>query len=319
MPVEELEGCGAVQAVTRGNPPGSDVLVRLSYTPRGVPGPRAGVRSATLGQLFAYSFGADTKEGRRPVVLVGKGVCFDTGGLNLKSAGAMRTMKHDMAGSSVALGLLCALKSVEAPFPVECWLILVENNVNTLSYRPDEVVTAVTGDTIEVVHTDAEGRMLLADVLALASRRVQSRLVSNSDPPPRLVLDFATLTGTCITSLSTRYIGACTSRRDMADTVIISGDQCGERAWPFPCDDDFDEDLESDVADVLQCRQATTADHIYAFAFLRRFVRTHVPWVHLDLASSHRTEGFLGHVPGAYTGAGVRLGFQLIHNLLSIS
>lgn len=313
----DLAGCGAVQAVTRGNVKDSDFLVKLSYSPDSSEGMRSPAKSATIGQLFTSSFDVNTKEGRRPVVLVGKGVCYDTGGLNLKSADAMRTMKHDMAGSAAALGLFYALRRMNSTFAVECWLILVENNVNTESFRPDEVVTAVTGDSIEVVHTDAEGRMILADVLALASRRVSSPLISDVNCPPRLLLDFATLTGTCITSLSTRYIGAFTSRRDMASKIIDSGDQSGERAWPFPYDEDFDKDLDSDVADVLQCRQATIADHIYAFAFLRRFVRSHIPWVHLDLASSHRSEGFLGHVPSPYTGAGVRFGFQLIENMVS--
>jgi leucyl aminopeptidase len=316
--VDELAGmgCGAIAAVTQGNAKGSDRLVKLTYRGRQskTQGQGGGVtKSATLGQLYTSTL-ASTKESLRPVVLVGKGVCYDTGGVNVKSASSMKTMKHDMAGSAAALGVFAALSSTGCVTPVECWLVLAENNINGESYRPDDVVTALSGDTIEVVHSDAEGRMLLADVLAAASRKVPSRLTPDDGLVPRLVVDFATLTGTCITSLSNKYIGALSNRKEYASTVIAAGEKCGERVWPFPCDEDFDEDLKSDVADVLQCRQTTEADHIYAFAFLRRFVRPGVPWIHLDLGSAYRPGG-LGHVPSDYTGAGVRLGWQLVHDI----
>jgi leucyl aminopeptidase len=108
----------------------------------------------------------------RPVVLVGKGVCYDTGGINLKNANSMKTMKHDMAGSSAALGAFAALCMAAPPcaHPLELWLAVCENNAGPLAFRPDDVVTAVSGDSIEIVHSDAEGRLLLADTLALASR-----------------------------------------------------------------------------------------------------------------------------------------------------
>lgn len=283
----------------------------------------------------------------RPVVLVGKGVCYDTGGVNVKSANSMKTMKIDMAGSSTALGTFLALSQLRTlatnknitenqsneflninRYPVECWLALAENNINDRSYRPDDVVYSVTGESIEVVHTDAEGRMLLADVLALASRKVNVDTISvagggvsvgglgSSNILPSCLLDFATLTGTCIASLSNRYIGAFSNRIDLATATVEAGVTSGERAWSFPVDEDFDDDLKSDVADMLQCRQATEADHIYAALFLKRFVHQSVPWVHLDLASAYRPGG-LGHVTTDITGCGVRLAVQLLHTRLS--
>ena len=151
------------------------------------------------------------------------------GGINLKTANSMKTMKHDMSGSSVALSTLFALIQSNYSRPVECWLAIVENNVDRLSFRPDDVVSAVTGDTIEVVHSDAEGRMLLADVLALATRKADvPSAISFTADYPALVLDFATLTGTCISSLSNRYVGAFTNRQEYNARLISIGEECGE-------------------------------------------------------------------------------------------
>jgi len=340
-------GCGAFYAVTQANGPEAtreDRLVRLRYTPTINNGDSGGggrsstatsTSAVTLSQLYnrelssrpdatqadddqvVSNFWSRSRQGnrqgtQRPVVLVGKGVTYDTGGINVKSANSMKTMKHDMSGSAAALATLMALASTKFPQPVECWLAIAENNLGREAFRPDDVVQTVTGDTIEVVHSDAEGRMLLADVLALASR--QSPAATKSElgaASPGLLIDFATLTGTCISSLSNRYIGAFSNRPEYVSEIAAAGSRSGERAWAFPLDDDFAEDLKSDVADVLQCRQATEADHIYAAIFLKRFVRPTVPWIHLDMGSSHRPGG-LGHVATDYTGAGPRLAIDLI-------
>lgn len=241
-----------------------------------------------------------------------------SGGINAKTANSMKTMKHDMAGSSAALGTFISLsKSSVFPYTIECWLAIVENNISPTAYRPDDVVTAVTGDTIEIVHTDAEGRMLLADVLALASRQVLKPSFHDSQDThsPKLLIDYATLTGTCISSLSNRYIGAFCNKREKNEILMNVGDRCGERLWPFPLDKDFEDDLVSDVADVLQCRQPTEADHIYAATFLNRFVNPTSLWVHLDLGSAHRPGG-LGHVGTDFTGSGVRASLQIIKDII---
>jgi leucyl aminopeptidase len=328
--VEELKkmGCGAFCAVCQGHEPSSqDRLVRIKYFPKNnvetssssFPSfPRTGA-TATLGSVLGSSSSAQSSA--RPVVLVGKGVTYDTGGVNLKSANSMKTMKHDMAGSAVALGVFGALASQTCfPHPVELWLAIAENNNGPNAYRPDDVVAAVTGDTIEVVHSDAEGRMLLADVLALASRKVRVPSVHDITDvySPKIVCDFATLTGTCISSLSNRYIGGFSNRKELASQLIQAGEVSGERCWPFPMDSDFIEDLKSDIADVLQCRQPTEADHIYAASFLQRFVSSAVPWVHFDLSSAFRPGGNI-HVNTDYTGSGVRCAVELLTNFISKS
>lgn len=235
-----------------------------------------------------------------PVALVGKGICFDTGGTNLKPSGGMLGMHGDMQGSAVALGTLLALSQMQAPLAVDCWLALAENQIGPRAYRQNEVVTASNGTSIEVIHTDAEGRMVLADALALAAHE-----------KPRLMIDYATLTGACIYALGTRYSGAFSNREAWRETLIAAGRDSGERLWPFPQDADYDEALDSEVADVKQCIIEGEADHILAGRFLARFVPETIPWLHVDLAASEH-KGGLAHVPSEVTGFGVRLTLSLL-------
>ena len=319
-------GCGAFYAVTRGNPMKQDRLVRLkvSVTPHNDDDNSNNNFQSTamiLSDLYNQNNikgKSGGKDDNRPLVIVGKGVTYDTGGVNIKSANSMKTMKHDMGGAAAALGMVWALANTGYSRPIEVWLAIAENNIDHNAYRPDDVVTAITGDTIEVVHTDAEGRMLLADTLAIASRKAHIPSIHGSELSstlsPKLMIDAATLTGTCISSLSNRYIGTFTNRPNLVNDIITAGSTSGERLWPFPCDDDYAEDLKSDIADVLQCRQPTEADHIYATSFLKRFVSPSVSWIHLDLGSAYRSGG-LGHIGTDYTGAGVRSGVELIRNM----
>jgi leucyl aminopeptidase len=276
--IDELEklGAGAFLAVARCNPHRGAGIVQLTYRPR---------RKPAAGDAIA---------------LVGKGICFDTGGINLKPHRSMYTMHGDMQGSAVAAGSLLALARLQAPSAIECWLAITENEIGPTAFRPQEVVRAANGVTIQVVHSDAEGRMVLADTLALASRS-----------KPRLIVDFATLTGACVHALTERYAGAFTNRAGLHDWLQRTGRQSGERVWCFPMDEDFDTDLESPVADVLQCALENKGDHILAARFLGKFVESTVPWVHVDLAPSER-KGGLAHVPTEFTGFGVRYAVHLL-------
>ncbi|MFO1408897.1 MAG: M17 family metallopeptidase [Steroidobacteraceae bacterium] len=241
--------------------------------------------------------------GRRrgaPVALVGKGILFDTGGTNLKPHRHMLDMHTDMAGSAVALATLVALAELDTPYPVDAWLAITENNIGPSAYRPQEVVRAANGTTIQVIHTDAEGRMALADTLVLAARR-----------RPRLLVDFATLTGSCIQALTERYSGVFARDAALAERARQAGAASGERVWPFPLDADFDADLDSRVADVKQCTLDSKGDHILAARFLARFVPDALPWLHVDLASAVRTGG-LAHVGDDITGFGVRFALALL-------
>lgn len=265
---------GAFLAVVQGSDERDAGIVKLSYRP--------------------------TRAKGKPVALVGKGLCYDTGGVNLKTARSMFNMHEDMEGSAVALGTLLALTRLRVDFPIDCWLALAQNHIGPRAYKPNDVVTAANGTTIEVVHTDAEGRMVLADTLAMACK-----------DKPRLIIDYATLTGSCIYALGSRYSGVVTNRDAWQTPIIEAGRVSGERVWAFPNDTDFDEALESDIADIKQCALDGEADHILAARFLQRFVDAAIPWVHIDLAAG-RNKGGLGHIASDVTGFGVRYTLELL-------
>jgi leucyl aminopeptidase len=234
------------------------------------------------------------------VALVGKGILFDTGGVNLKPHRSMLDMHIDMSGSAVALATLLALVELQAPIAVDAWLAITENHIGPNAYRPQEVITASNGVTIQVIHTDAEGRMVLADTLALAGRT-----------EPKFMIDFATLTGAAVYSLTERMSGVLTNRQALAAKLVEAGRTSGERVWNFPFDADYDTDLDSKVADILQCSVDGKGDHILATRFLSRFVPEDIAWAHVDLSAASRTGG-LAHINTDITGFGVRYALELI-------
>jgi leucyl aminopeptidase len=269
-------GAGAFLAVSRGNGTRDAGIAYLSYRPRGAKAPA--------------------------VSLVGKGICFDTGGTNLKAHKSMLDMHTDMEGSAVALGSLYALHALRSPLAVDCWLAITENRIGPLAYKPQDIVRAVNGTTIQIIHTDAEGRMVLADALALAAAK-----------KPRAIIDYATLTGACVYALTERYSGAFTNRPESRALIESAGSSSGERVWCFPMDVDYDTDLESSVADIMQCAADGKGDHILAARFLNRFVPNDIAWLHLDLAAGTR-HGGLAHIATEITGFGVRYTLDLLRS-----
>lgn len=280
FPVEKLEemGAGAFHAVAKGGKDPGMGIVRLTY-----PG---------------------TSPKTRPLAIVGKGVTFDTGGTNLKTGEHLYGMHEDMTGSAVVLGLMGFAKEAGWAWPVHGYLAIVENAISPDSYRPNDIVKALNGKTIEVIDTDAEGRMILSDTLTLASRE-----------KPALMIDFATLTGTCVRAIGTSYSGGFSNRRSLLSKIRVAGRESGERVWPFPNDLDFGRCLKSEVADIMQCRLKGGSDHIEASYFLSQFVPKSVPWVHIDLSACN-AEGGLAHVPTKTTGFGVRFGAALMETVM---
>ncbi len=238
----------------------------------------------------------------RDIALVGKGICFDTGGHNLKPARYMSGMHEDMNGSAVVLGILLAATRLKLPLRLTAWLAVAENHLSPEAYTQDAVVTALNGTTIEVVHTDAEGRMVLADTLTLAARA-----------KPDAILDFATLTGSMHTALGTRYSGVLSNREGLLGEAVAVGMLTGERVCTFPLAADYDSALDSEIADVKQCTLEGEADHILAALFLKRFVEDR-PWLHMDLSAS-RCKGGLGAVDSEVTGFGVAWGLEMLGRL----
>jgi len=271
----EKLGAGAFLAVAQGNDNDSASIVRLRYRPL-----KANVAPA--------------------LSLVGKGIIFDTGGTNLKPFLSMLGMHGDMQGSAVAVGTFLAISALKLPIAVDCWIAITENRTGPSAYKPQDVVTAANGKTIQTVHTDAEGRMVLADTLTFASRE-----------KPKLIIDYATLTGSVISAITTRYSGVFTNRADWHPRLKRAGQNCGERVWPFPIGKEFLEDLKSDTADIQQCSAKARGDHILAASFLAEFIENDTPWIHIDLAAGNR-KGGLGHIPTEVTGFGVRYTMSLI-------
>jgi leucyl aminopeptidase len=265
---------GAFLAVAQGAGENSGGILKLSYQP---------------------------KTGKRKVALVGKGITFDTGGNNLKTGSHMFGMNNDMAGSAVVLALCLLAAEEKWPVQITGYMAITENVLNEKAYRPNDVVTSLKGKTIEVIDTDAEGRMILSDTLTLASRE-----------KPDLVIDFATLTGSVIRALGTQYSGGYSNRKHWLSKIRKAGVLSGERVWSFPNDPDYGRCLKSDIADIKQCRLTGGVDHIEAAFFLSQFVEKGVEWVHIDLGAMDPEEP-LAHIPKKPSGFGIRIGKELIH------
>jgi leucyl aminopeptidase len=244
------------------------------------------------------------KKAKKKVAIVGKGLCYDTGGYNVKVGTFMHGMHQDMTGSAVALSLFQALVELKVDYEVHAYLALAENLISFDAYRPNDVVVACNGLSIEVDNTDAEGRMCLSDTLAIASEQ-----------KPDLIIDYATLTGSVIRSLDTRRSGAYSNVSKLSSLAVEVGEKSGERVWNFPIGGDYNDAIKSEYADVRQCATSVAADHIYAATFLSKFVAKDIPWIHIDLAASGN-KGGLGLVPTEATGFGVRFGLELIRDYL---
>ncbi|MHB1116747.1 M17 family metallopeptidase [Sideroxydans sp.] len=273
MPKLRKLGAGAFVAVAQGSDPEDAAIVHLTYKH-----PKA----------------------KQTVALVGKGICFDTGGHNLKPSRYMHNMHEDMNGSAVSLGILLAVSEQKLAVNIDCWLAIAQNHISPKAYKQNDIVKALNGTHIEIIHTDAEGRMVLADTLTLASRA-----------KPDLMIDFATLTGSMAAALGARYSGVFASSDELAQRAVNTGKQSGERLCAFPQDEDYEAELDSKVADIKQCTLTGDADHILATRFLKRFVEHDTPWLHVDLSSS-RCEGGLGIVASEVNGFGVAWGVAML-------
>jgi len=274
------------------------------------------LREIGAGAFVAVAQGSDTEDAaivhlqyqckqnshKKTIAIAGKGICFDTGGHNLKPARYMQGMHEDMNGSAVALGILLAATRAEIPVKIDCWLAIAQNHISPRAYKQNDIITALSGLSIEIVHTDAEGRMVLADTLTLANKL-----------KPDLIIDFATLTGSMKTALGSRYSGIFSNRDELLQKAISAGNESGERVCGFPMDSDYEESLESSVADIKQCELNGEFDHILAACFLRRFVND-TPWLHMDLSASSHKDG-LGAVDSEITGFGIGWALEFLKEI----
>jgi len=266
-------GYGGILGVGQGSARGPR-LVKVSYSPAGA---------------------------AKHIALVGKGITFDTGGLSLKPPASMIGMKYDMTGAATVLAVTLAAAKLALPVRVTAWLCIAENMPGGAALRPNDVIRIYGGKTVEVLNTDAEGRLVMAD-----------GLVAASEEEPDAIIDVATLTGAASIAMGTRYVGTM-GDADLAQRVVAAGNRVGETLWHMPISPDLRALLASDIADIANIKPGNTAGGMMiAAAFLRDFVPSTIPWAHLDIAGPANNGGagwgFTGKGP---TGVSVRALIEL--------
>jgi len=232
----------------------------------------------------------------RPLAFIGKGVTFDTGGISIKPAAGMGDMKWDMAGSAVVIGVMQLLAARKAKVNAVGVVGLVENMPSGTAQRPGDIVTSMSGQTIEVLNTDAEGRLVLADALWYCQDRYK----------PRLMVDLATLTGAVVVALGHHRAGLFSNDDELANQLIAAGKAVDEEVWRLPLDESYDREIDSDAADMKNIGSGRAAGSIIGAQFLQRFVND-VPWAHLDIAGMAWSSKDTATVPKGATAFGVRL------------
>ena len=247
--------------------------------------------------------GASNKN-KKPLAFVGKGVCFDTGGISLKPAKFMEDMTYDMAGSAVVVGLMKTLALRKAKINAVGVVGLVENMPDGNAQRPGDIVKSYSGKTIEILNTDAEGRLVLADALTYTEKKYK----------PKFIIDLATLTGAIIVSLGSEYAGLFSNDDEISNQLFKAGEKVGEKVWRMPLNENYDKLINSKKADMQNINYVGGAGSTTAAQFLQRFIINKTPWAHLDIAGMAFSKyGGALNSEGA-TGYGVRLLNHLIED-----
>jgi leucyl aminopeptidase len=255
-------------------------LIRLEYTPQG-----------------------GVKKGAKPVVLIGKTMTYDSGGLSLKINNGMVGMKRDKDGGCAVLGAMHAIATTILPKQrVIAYLAVAENSISDEAYRPDDVLTFRNGVTVEITNTDAEGRLVLADALCIACEK----------DDPSAIIDLATLTGGVVTALGSTFCGMFCEDDALRGKIEAAATKSGERVWRLPMHTEYREMMKSPIADILNSNPNRKAHPIQGAAFLSYFVKEGVPWCHLDIAGVHATEKNAGMFIEGPTGWGTRLLAELL-------
>jgi len=236
-----------------------------------------------------------------PLAFVGKGVTFDTGGISIKPASGMEDMKWDMGGAGVVVGLMAALAGRKAKVNAVGVCGLVENMPSGKAQRPGDIVTSMSGQTIEVLNTDAEGRLVLADALWYVQETYK----------PRMIIDLATLTGAIIVALGNEHAGLFSNNDELSEQLTAAGKAVGELVWRMPLGEAYNKLIDSEAADMKNIGNRS-AGSITAAQFLQRFIQNDTPWAHLDIAGVTWTSKEKGTVPKGGTGFGVRLLDRLV-------
>jgi leucyl aminopeptidase len=272
----QRDGCGGILAVGQGsvNPPR---LVKLEYAPKGA---------------------------KKHLAIVGKGITFDTGGISIKPAANMDEMKGDMAGAAAVIAAMQAIAALRLPVRVTGWVPSAENMPSGTAQRPGDVFSTYDGTTVEVLNTDAEGRLILADALGMAV-----------EEKPDLIIDAATLTGAQRIALGSRTAGVMSNKDDARTQVCDAAEAAGEAMWPMPLPEDLRSSLDSATADIANIGDRM-GGMLSAGVFLKEFIPAGQPWVHLDIAGpAFNDKAAYGYTPKGGTGAAVRTFVEMARRL----
>jgi len=274
------------------------------------------IEKEKMGLLLAVNRGSDKEpvfiiveykgnpKSSEHTVIVGKGITYDTGGLNLKPTGSMETMKCDMGGAATALGTVWAAASAGLKVNLTAVVASTENSIGSKSYKPGDIYTSYSGKTVEIGNTDAEGRLILADALAYASQHLD----------PTRIIDFATLTGAVDIALGNENTGLMSNDDALADSLMQAGSNTFERVWRMPLHEEYKDQLKSDIADIKNVG-GRPAGTITAALFLQEFVGKGRPWAHLDIASTAYLADAKRYHPKHATGIGIRLMMDFLEQL----
>jgi len=271
-------GMGSLMSVSLGSAQEAKMIV-LRYTPA--------KSTAKKGELLA---------------LVGKGITFDTGGISIKPAEGMEAMKYDMSGGATVLGTMRAIALLKPSVPVIGVVAAVENMPDGAATRPSDVVTAMNGKTVEILNTDAEGRLVLADAVAYAEKQGATRIV-----------DMATLTGAVIIALGDLNTGVMGNDQTLIDEIVACGKTCGEGFWQLPVSPEYSKQIKSDIADIKNIGPRGKAGTIMGAVFIQEFVDK-AKWAHLDIAGTAWADGVKSHQSKGPTGVAIRTLLQLVEN-----
>lgn len=239
------------------------------------------------------------------IALVGKGLTFDTGGYSLKPPKSQIDMKFDMGGAATMYGVFKSLAKNGCPHEVHCFLGITDNFISDKAITPDSIVQSRSGKFVEILNTDAEGRLVLADVLDYTCDIVK----------PHLIIDAATLTGACLVALGSEVGGVLGNHQKLIDRLLKTSLHQGEHFWQLPIFDDHQEDMRSDIADLRNISKNGTGGTIKAACFLSNFIKNDTPWIHLDIAGLAFTQSHLSYCPKGASGLGVRTVANFIENL----
>lgn len=264
-----------------------------------------GQGSQTPSRLIVLEYQPPAKSEAQPVALVGKAITFDTGGYSIKTTMGMVGMKYDKCGAMAVIGTLVAAAKLKLGMPIVGVLAASENMISNVAYRPNDILKTLSGKTVEIISTDAEGRLVLCDALAYAQQTFK----------PRVMIDLATLTGGVVTALGSTRAGLFSNRDEVANALFKAGEQTHERLWRLPLDDEYFEIIKSTDADMKNSAGVAKASPIVGATFLKQFVNDETPWAHLDIAGVSDWDNEMPYCPAGASGFGVRLLVEYLRGL----